>query len=297
MKLLKLVRYENLLLLAAAQLIFRYGFLEQQADIPLALNHWQYALFVLACVLIAAGGAVIDHISGNGRQEQTVTEDEGYNLFIIFNLIALGIGAYLSYHIGNIQFVTGFIIGSGMLYIGATNFRTTILMPNIFTGLAAALSIVMIAILNFYPFMGMDGAYYLKIIFDVLLDYCYFAFVIVLMLTLANDLKNTDVDYNSGKATLPIALGRERAAKILFFVTIVPVAMILYYVNIYLTELIYAIGFVLLFVLGPLIYFAIKLWTAKTPKDFGHLGIVLKIVLLFAAISIIVITYNMNNNA
>jgi 4-hydroxybenzoate polyprenyltransferase len=296
MKLLKLVRYENLLLLAAAQLIFRYGFLEQQADIPLALNHWQYALFVLACVLIAAGGAVIDHISGNGRQEQTVTEDEGYNLFIIFNLIALGIGAYLSYHIGNIQFVTGFIIGSGMLYIGATNFRTTILMPNIFTGLAAALSIVMIAILNFYPFMGMDGAYYLKIIF-VLLDYCYFAFLIVLMLTLANDLKNTDVDYNSGKATLPIALGRERAAKILFFVTIVPVAMILYYVNIYLTELIYAIGFVLLFVLGPLIYFAIKLWTAKTPKDFGHLGIVLKIVLLFAAISIIVITYNMNNNA
>ena len=34
MKLLKLVRYENLLLLAFAQLIFRYGFLEQQANLP-----------------------------------------------------------------------------------------------------------------------------------------------------------------------------------------------------------------------------------------------------------------------
>lgn len=297
MKLLKLVRYENLLLLAFAQLIFRYGFLEQQANLPMALNHWQYLLFVLACALIAAAGAVMENISGNDRHPEGVSEDYGYNLFMIFNVAALSIGAYLSYHIGNMQFVTGFIIGSGMLYIAATNFRKVLLVPNVLISLTIALSLIMIGIFNFYPFMNMEGAAFLKTIFEVILDYSYFALIIGFMLTLVNDLANTDADYNSGKTTLPIVLGRDRAAKILFFVTIHPAAMVVYYVNTYLPELMYALAFVLLFVLGPIFYFAIKLWSAKTPRDFEHLSIVLKVLLLFTAISIAVITYNIQHNA
>jgi 4-hydroxybenzoate polyprenyltransferase len=46
MNCLKLIRYQNLLLLAFMQLIFRYGFLKLQ-NIPLALNDFQYVLLVL----------------------------------------------------------------------------------------------------------------------------------------------------------------------------------------------------------------------------------------------------------
>jgi 4-hydroxybenzoate polyprenyltransferase len=52
MKYLKLIRYQNLLILAFMQLIFRYGFLKLQ-NIPLALTDWQYLLLVLSTVLIA----------------------------------------------------------------------------------------------------------------------------------------------------------------------------------------------------------------------------------------------------
>src|SRR5688572_27278933 len=116
MKFLKLIRYENLILLAAAQLIFRFGFLEMHPNLPLALNTWQYLLFVLAGVLIAAGGAIMENISGNDKYNQVISEDHGYNYFIIVNVVAVSIGAYLAYHIGNFTFITGFILGSAMLY-------------------------------------------------------------------------------------------------------------------------------------------------------------------------------------
>ncbi len=61
MKYLQLIRYQNLLMLALMQLVFRYGFLNQQ-DCFLALADWQYLLLVLSTVLIAAAGYVINDI-------------------------------------------------------------------------------------------------------------------------------------------------------------------------------------------------------------------------------------------
>jgi 4-hydroxybenzoate polyprenyltransferase len=61
MKFLKLIRYQNLLLLALMQLVFRFGYLEL-IKIPLSLFYWQYSLLVFATVLIAAGGYVINDI-------------------------------------------------------------------------------------------------------------------------------------------------------------------------------------------------------------------------------------------
>jgi len=297
MKLLKLVRIENLILLAVTQLIFRYGFLELQPQLPLALSHWQYALLVLASVLIAAAGSIMYTISGPDRHNQAISEEKGYNTFIILNVIALSIGAYLSYYIGNIQFVTAFVIASAMLYIGATNFRSTLLVPNILTALTVGLSLLIIGVFNLYPFMQFEGWQYFRTVFNILLDYSYLAITLAFILTLVNDLKNTDEDYNSGKATLSIALGRDRAAKVVFFITIIPVAMILYYGNTYLIDYLYALGFGLIFILGPLIYFGIKLWTAKNNSDYAHLAIVLKLVMLFSAISVLVVTLNLANNA
>lgn len=299
MKLLKIIRYDYLIILAFTQLIFRYGFLELQPDIVMVLNDFEYLLLVLASVLIAAGGAIMEAISGPEKHNQPISEDKGYNIYMAVTLIGIALGGYIAYLNLKFEFIAAFIVGAAMLYIAATNFRNTILIPNILVSITAALSIIIIGIFNFYPFMILEGSEILRSVFEVLLDYSYFIFVLALMLTLVYNLKNTDTDYNSGKSTLPIVLGRERAAKILFFITIIPIAMVLYYANTNLVKynLMFALGYVLLLVLGPLIFFAIKLWSAKTPKDFTELGIVLKLTILFTAISIVVITLNIINNA
>jgi 4-hydroxybenzoate polyprenyltransferase len=51
------------------------------------------------------------------------------------------------------------------------------------------------------------------------------------------------------------------------------------------------------FVLAPLLYFIVKIFTAKSQKDFHHLSTVLKLILLFGILSILVITLNIKYNA
>jgi 4-hydroxybenzoate polyprenyltransferase len=297
MKVLKLMRLENLAMLAFVQLIFRYGFLEQQHGLALALNHWQYALLVLASVLIAAGGSLMESISGNDRHTAAVSEATGYNIYTVLTLLGVGIGYYISSLIGKNEFVAVFVVSAAMLYITATNFRQTMLVGNILVALTVALSIIIISIFNFYPFLSFEGRDYYIILFRLLLDYAIFGFLITLLYTLVTDLKNTDADYNSGKSTLPIAMGRDRTAKIVFGIGVIPMVLLVYYINAYFISLTYALIYSLVFILGPMIYFLVKLWMAKTRADFRHLGIILKMIMFFTALLSVVVTYNINANA
>ena len=77
MKYLNLIRYQNLLMLAFMQLIFRYGYFKFQ-NIPLALADWQYGLLVLSTVLIAAGGYVINNIF----DQNTDNENKPQNVIV-----------------------------------------------------------------------------------------------------------------------------------------------------------------------------------------------------------------------
>ena len=68
MKYLKLIRYQNLLMLAFMQLVFRYLFLAQ-SYVDLALTDFNYILLIFATVCIAAGGYVINNIMDQDTDE------------------------------------------------------------------------------------------------------------------------------------------------------------------------------------------------------------------------------------
>ena len=156
---------------------------------------------------------------------------------------------------------------------------------------------MIIGFFTVYPVFGNGDPVHLANIYEVIKHYSIFSVALGLLVTLLNDLKNTDLDYNEGLNTLPIAIGKERAAKITFGVGIIVAGLILYYINAYLKELLWAMAYLLVFVLGPVIYCLINLWSAKTSKDFAVLEIVIKAVIFFTSLSIAVITFNINSNA
>jgi len=297
MKFLKLIGFENLVILAFAQLIFKYGFLDLQPGLTLTLNSANYALLVLASALIGAGGFLITNITAKGSQAYGLSESVAYYIYGAFTIGGLIIGYYLSDLIGRTSFLMAFAIPVATLYFYSTNLRQSLLLGNVAIAIVTGLSIMIIGFFAVYPVFGNVDPVRLSTIFGLIRDYAVFALIAGFLTTLLNDLKNPDGDYNEGLNTLPIAIGRDRAAKVAFGVGLVLVALLLYYANTYLKELLLSLGYGLLFVLGPIIYILINLWTAKTHKEFAMLEIVMKAVLFFTAASIAVISYNIHYHA
>lgn len=297
MKLIKYFKIPDLLILAIALLVFKIGFLDSQAGAAQALNYWQYALFILATVLVAAGGFFMNNLFSVGKDANPdVTEATGYNIYIALTVVGVGLAYYLGNTVGKPMELTGtYMIAAGTMYFYANGLKQMLIVSNILVALLIALPVILVALFQLYPLAGiasLETNQMVVLLFKVLTDYIIFAFVIGLLLTFVNDLAQTDADYNSDVTTLPILIGRARTIKIVLGLTIVPIGMVLYYADAHLLDLPYALAYILLFVMGLLLYFALKLFHAKTAKDFKHLEWILKLVLLFAAFSIMVITYN-----
>ena len=306
MKFLKLIRYQNLLMLAFMQLIFRYVFFKFQ-NIPLALADWQYGLLVLSTILIAAGGYVINNIFDQNTDTinkpsnvivgKTISETNAYNLYIGLTVTGVAIGFYLSNVIVKPGFASIFILIAATLYLYATSLKQMMIIGNVIVALLLSFSVVIIGIFDLFPTIHEGNQQQLGVVFSILLDYALFTFFLNFMREIVKDLEDIDGDYNQGLNTLPIAIGKSRTAKIVFGLSFIPILFMLYYINKYLLELVFTTVYLLLFVVGPLFYFTVKIWTAKSKKEFHALSLLLKWILLFGILSVVVISLNIKYNA
>ena len=306
MDFLKLIRYQNLLILAFMQLIFRYGFFKFQ-NIPLALADWQYGLLILATILIAAGGYVINNIFDQDTDNEnkpkdvivgkSISETQAYNIYFALTVSGVGIGFYLSNIIQRPGFASIFILIAAALYLYATSLKQIILIGNILVALLLSFSIIIIGIFDLYPAISIENQQQMKIFFSILLDYAIFAFMINVLREIIKDLEDVEGDYIHGMNTLPIAIGKTKTTKIVFFLSFIPLITLLYYINKYLLDLLFITVYLLLFVTGPLLFFITKIWTAQSKKEFHNLSSILKWMLFFGILSVVIINLNMQYNA
>jgi 4-hydroxybenzoate polyprenyltransferase len=308
MKYLKLVRYQNLLMLAFMQLLFRYAFLKQQ-NIPLALADWQYGLLVLSTVLLAAAGYVVNDIFDVATDSinrpnkviigKGISETRAYNIYFGLNITGVAIGFYLSNVILKPSFASIFILIASLLYFYSTSLKQIMILGNFIIALLLAFSVIIIGVFDLFPATVAENQAQMASFFSILIDYALFAFMINFIREIVKDIEDVNGDYNQGMNTLPIAIGISRAAKIASGFAIIPFILSLLYINAYFMEnkLYIATLYSFAFVLAPLLYFIVKVFTAKSPKEFHHLSTVLKLILLFGILSILVITLNIKYNA
>ncbi|WP_428831872.1 geranylgeranylglycerol-phosphate geranylgeranyltransferase [Flavobacterium algoritolerans] len=288
------------------QLIFRYVFFKFQ-NIPLALADWQYGLLVLSTILIAAGGYVINNIFDQNTDTinkpsnvivgKTISETNAYNLYIGLTVTGVAIGFYLSNVIVKPGFASIFILIAATLYLYATSLKQMMIIGNVIVALLLSFSVIIIGIFDLFPTIHEGNQQQLGVVFSILLDYALFTFFLNFMREIVKDLEDVDGDYNQGMNTLPIAIGKSRTAKIVFGLSFIPILFMLYYINKYLLELVFTTVYLLLFVVGPLFYFTVKIWTAKSKKEFHALSLLLKWILLFGILSVVVISLNIKYNA
>lgn len=290
------------------QLIFRFGFLKFQ-NIFLSLADWQFGLLVLSTILIAAAGYVINDImdqetdSDNKPDSRiigtSISEKAAYNLYFVLNITGVGIGYYLASVIHKPSFAGAFIIISATLYMYATSLKQMLLIGNIIVALLLSFSVLIIGLFDLLPATYDGNQTEMGIMFSILIDYAVFAFILNLIREIVKDMEDVDGDYNQGMNTLPIALGVGRTSKAVAVLGIIATLILLWYINsnLMFSKLYFAVIYGLLFLVGPMIFFVVKVWNAKSKKDFHLLSNVLKWVIFFGILSIMVITFNINYNA
>jgi 4-hydroxybenzoate polyprenyltransferase len=308
MNLLKLIRYQNLLMLALMQFLFRYGFLKLQ-NVQLALTDWQYGLLVLATVSIAAGGyiinAILDVKTDTDNRPNTIiigdsiSEAKGYNLYIGFTVIGVVSGFYLSNTINKPSFASLFIIIAATLYFYSLSLKQSLLIGNLIVALLLSFSLLIVGVFDLYPVTSEENRPIMGLLFGILLDYAIFAFLLNFIREIVKDLEDVKGDSNQGMRTLPIIFGVKKTTKLVLALSLIPIICIIYYLNYYLFQsgLIISTIYGFVFILAPLIYFTLTIGSARQTKDFQHLSTVLKWVLLFGILSIAVISLNIKHHA
>nr|WP_255700757.1 geranylgeranylglycerol-phosphate geranylgeranyltransferase [Flavobacterium sp. F-30] len=308
MKFLKLIRYRNLLMLAFMQVLFRYAFLKQQ-NIPLALADWQYGLLVLSTVLLAAAGYVINNIydvatDTINKPEDVVigkgiSETAGYNIYVALNITGVALGFVLSNIILRPGFASLFILIASLLYFYATTLKQIMILGNFVVALLLSASVLIIGVFDLFPATNSENQAQMASFFSILTDYALFAFMINFIREIVKDIEDVNGDYNQGMNTLPIAIGISRAAKIAVVFAVIAFLLCLLYTNTYFFQnnLFIATFYSFAFVLAPLLYFIVKIVSAKSKKDYRHLSTVLKLILFFGILSILIITLNIKYNA
>jgi 4-hydroxybenzoate polyprenyltransferase len=297
---LNLIRWKNLLMIATAQLLIKYALFDS-FGIKTSLDTLGITLLILATVCIAAAGNIINDIYDvetdfiNKPEKliigKTISEKTAYNLFITFNVIGVGIGFYVSNHVGKSAFFSLFVIISALLYVYASYLKQILIIGNIIISILVALSILIVGIFELMPSITPQNRQFQLTFLKIIFDYALFAFMINLLREIAKDIEDIDGDYKAGMSTLPIVLGRKRTSNTLFILTFIPLFTIIYYVVNSLYKKPIVVGYFLLFIIGPLIYICIKSFNAESKNDYHQISSMLKLVMLFGILSLLLYKY------
>lgn len=261
------------------------------------MNNFQFALLVIATLCIAAAGNVINdiydiEIDKINKPEKLivgrkVSETAANRIFLILNILGVGIGFYLANTLGKPGMASIFIICSALLYLYASYLKGILLIGNILVSVLVALSILIVGVFDIIPAINTDQMNMQLKAMKILLHYAFFAFMINLIREIVKDIEDINGDKNGGMNTLPIAIGRKRAAFVVFCLGVLMVFSVVGYMYVVLYNTQYIILYFLFLVVGPLLYFCIKAWSAESKKEFAFLSFFLKIIMFTGICSIL----------
>lgn len=296
MEFLKLIRWKNLLMIALVQLLIKYALLEP-FGVETSLNTLGISLLIIATICIAAAGNIIndnydvetDFVNKPDKLivGKYISEKTAYNLFIIFNVIGVGVGFYLSNYVGRSAFFSIFVIISALLYVYASYLKQMLIIGNIVISILVALSLIIVGIFELLPGITSLNQQTQLTFFKIIFDYALFAFMINLLREITKDIEDIDGDYKVGMNTLPIVIGRERATKVLFALSIIPLLIVGYYIINSLYKNQTAVIYFIILIIAPLTYNCIKLFSATTKKEMHHISNVYKLTMLFGMLSLL----------
>jgi 4-hydroxybenzoate polyprenyltransferase len=166
----KLIRWKNLLMIALVQYLIKQALLlpfKASHGVTTTLDPFHFALLVLATLFIAAGGYIINDINDVETDrvnkpekviiDNGISEKNAFTLFIVLNIIGVGLGFYLANYVGTSELFVLFFASSALLYIYATSLKQMLLIGNVVVSLVVALAPILIGFFELFPSMTLEN--------------------------------------------------------------------------------------------------------------------------------------------
>lgn len=271
---IKIIRADNLLMMAFAQLMTAYFLVETGTDGQPILEDSNLYLLILSTVMIAASGYLIndyydvkiDYINkpdeviiGKGLRRRMVMF-----LHTFLNMLGIMLATLVNIEVGIINFVAAFI-----LWFYSNTLKRLPLVGNMAVALLTGLAIWII------------GFYYHKAELLVMV-YAIFAFFINLIREIIKDIEDREGDRKHGCRTLPVVLGFRKTKNVIFIIAgffVSSIGIVAYLINEFLLYAYFA-GIGLLF-----IYFMINIYQADRKAHFTRLSQLSKLIMLTGVLS------------
>lgn len=297
---MQLVRWPNLLFIILTQFLFEYCIYVRIYGVTEGVNQYQFWYIVIASVLIAAAGNIINdyfdlNIDQVNKPDKVIVNaviNRRWVIFwhmllsmmgLFFTVMALPVSLYWHLVLANI----GSIL---LLWFYSTNFKKQLLVGNIVISLLTAwVILILFFVKQPLQIKQLLSAGHDEIrLFRLAMLYASFAFVISLIREVVKDVEDMEGDRKYGCKTLPIVWGVQ-AAKIFVAVWLVVLIAALTILQLYVLPLgwWHSALYCLLAIIAPLVWIFIKLFKASTSADFHRLSSVIKLVMLTGILSMV----------
>ncbi len=297
---LQLIRWPNVLLTLLTQLVILYWYLPQ-SDAIFGLELWQEIVLMIATALLTASGNVINDIHDMPTDiinkpakvivGKKITEKNANILYIALTVIAVASGFVLANSIEKPALASIFIAVAFLLYTYATTIKRMLVVGNLVISFLVAAVVLITAIFSLFPAITplnraaqLDALLYLS-------AFAVFAFCVNLLREWIKDLQDVKGDHATGRSSLPIILGKQRAGRAMGVYTMVLVIIIGYIAAAWLNQDTLSLYATLFLILAPLIFIGLRLFSATTLREYRLLSLLCKLVLFVGVMGVGCIKY------
>lgn len=294
---LKLIRIENLFIIAITQYCIKYFVFAPTNEFS-KFTTPLFCISLLSTLLIAGAGYIIndyfDVKTDKINHPETVVIDVSIKRrwamvwHIVFNAIGLALGIYLALKCHQLKLVLFQIASILLLWFYSTNFKKQLLIGNIVVSVLTATIPLMPMVYDYYftgeldPIANMLFGSFINFLVLIVFTYSAFAFLTSLAREIIKDMEDFKGDSQTGCRTMPIEWGILTSKVVTFFILIITIGLALMAsLKFYKDNQTIAVYYILGLVVLPLILLIIQTIRAQSSKDFKLASLLLKFIMLF----------------
>ena len=294
MKYLKLIRFQNLVVMVLIQYLIRFTLIIPSYSKENVLSEFYFALLLFSILLIVAAGYTINDyfdikVDSENKDEHVIVGrsiKRRIALVIHFILTSVGLilGFYITYKINQLVISIILIVCAYILWIYNLKLKRIFFLANLLVAGLSAIFVTSIAIieilLNYNHKASIDNITTLSVI-------ATFAFILSLMHEIIKDLRTMEGDKKYKIRTLPTVWGLLKTKEFLKWLSIITAFIITVIAITKFKTNLTALSYAFIFLIGPLFILNIWVYKAQDRIDYERISKLNKFIVFTGIMSLL----------